>query len=183
MLDLIARRLRGLHSSWRSIDGAALTLRVVLGSTFIGHGAQKLLGWFGGGGVDGTTMFFKSIGIPAPHFFAVFVGLTEFVGGLLVLTGLLTVAAAAALIGDMLVAIISVTGGHGFFVETSNGGWEINFLIIGLLGALTLIGAGAWSVDHLLGLARADTAPTTPASPDAPRTSRRERFARPERVG
>jgi putative oxidoreductase len=163
MFDLIARRLRGLHSSWTAVDGAALLLRGVIGYVFIGHGAQKLFGWFGGGGIDGTAAFFKSIGIPAPHFFAVFVGLTELGGGLLIAAGVLTVAAAIALIGDMLVAIVSATGAHGFFVETPNGGWEINFVVIGLLGALTLIGAGAWSIDQVLGLTRAE-APAEPAT-------------------
>jgi putative oxidoreductase len=152
MFDSIRARLRAFHSSRAAIDGAGLLLRGVLAYTFIGHGAQKLFGSFGGGGIDGTAQFFDSIGIPLPHFFAVFVGLTELGGGLLIAAGLLTVAAAAALIGDMLVAILTYTGAHGFFVETPNGGWEINFVVIGLLGALALIGAGAWSVDQALGL-------------------------------
>jgi uncharacterized membrane protein YphA (DoxX/SURF4 family) len=52
-------RLRGLHSSWRAVDGAALLLRFVLGFVFVAHGAQKLFGWFGGGGIDGTAAFFS----------------------------------------------------------------------------------------------------------------------------
>jgi putative oxidoreductase len=171
LFETVGSRLRGVHSSWSAVDRAALLLRAVVGFVFVGHGAQKLFGWFGGGGIDGTAAFFESISIPAPHFFAVFVGLTELGGGLLIAAGLLTVAAAAALIGDMLVAIVTLTGAHGFFVETPNGGWEINFVIIGLLGALTLIGAGAWSIDSALGLARNEepAAPATPATTTAPR--------------
>jgi putative oxidoreductase len=172
MFDVIAGQLRRVHSSRRAADAAALLLRGVLAYVFIGHGAQKLFGWFGGGGIDGTAAFFDSIGIPAPHFFAVFVGLTELAGGLLIAAGLLTVVAGLALIGDMLVAIVTYTGGHGFFVESPDGGWEINFVVIGLLGALVLIGAGVWSVDHRLGLTREEEAsglPPVPATSSAPR--------------
>jgi len=162
LFEIAGSRLRGVHSSWGAVDGAALVLRGVLGLVFFAHGAQKLFGWFGGGGIDGTAAFFDSIGIPAPDFFAVFVGLTEFVGGLLLIAGLLTVAVSVALIFNMIVAIATFNFAHGFFVESPNGGWEFNFVLIGLLGALTLIGAGARSVDHALGLARAREA--SPAS-------------------
>jgi putative oxidoreductase len=163
-------RLRGLHSSWRAVDGAALLLRFVLGFVFVAHGAQKLFGWFGGGGIDGTAAFFKSIGIPAEHVFAVLVGLTEFFGGLLILTGLLTVAASLALIVDMAVAIATLKHAHGFFVDppSPDGGWEYNFVLIGLLGALTLIGAGRWSIDRAIGLARDEAKAAPPAFPAPP---------------
>ena len=154
LFETVGRRLRGVHSSWRVIDGAALLLRGVLGFVFVAHGAQKLFGWFGGEGIDGTAAFFESLGIPAPHFFAVLVGLTEFCGGLLIVAGLLTVAVSVALIVDMVVAIATFNGANGFF--SSNGGWELNFVLIGLLGALTLIGAGRWGIDRAIGLARAD---------------------------
>jgi putative oxidoreductase len=161
-------RLRGVHSSWRAVDGAALLLRFVVGFVFVAHGAQKLFGWFGGGGIDGTAAFFKSIGIPAEHVFAVLVGLSEFFGGLLILTGLLTVAASLALIVDMAVAIATLKHAQGFFVDppSPDGGWEYNFVLIGLLGALTLSGAGRWSIDHAIGLAR-DEAKAAP-SPSSP---------------
>jgi putative oxidoreductase len=154
LFETVGSRLRGLHSSWGTVDAAAVLLRGVLGVVFVAHGAQKLFGWFGGAGIDGTAAFFKSIDIPAPHFFAVFVGLTEFGGGLLLVAGLLTVAAGLALTVDMVVAIATYNGANGFF--TLDGGWELNLTLIGLLGALTLIGAGARSVDRALGLARAD---------------------------
>jgi putative oxidoreductase len=175
--------MRALHSSWRAVDVAAVVLRRVLAFVFVGHGGQKLFGWFGGGGIDGTTAFFSSLDIPAPHFFAVFVGLTELGGGLLLAAGLLTVVAAVALIGDMLVAIVTLTGGHGFFVETPNGGWEINLVILGLLSALAAIGAGAWSVDHALGLGRVRT-PAAEArfTREVPRATDNQRVGEPDRV-
>jgi putative oxidoreductase len=153
-LKTVARRLRGLHSSWSVVDTAALLMRSVLGFTFVGHGAQKLFGWFGGGGIAGTTQFFTFIKVPAPHLMSVVVGLVEFFGGLLIIGGLMTVAVSLALVLDMLGAIATFNHAHGFFVESPNGGWELNFVLVGLLGALALIGAGAWSVDRLLGLVR-----------------------------
>jgi putative oxidoreductase len=154
LFETVGGRLRAVQSNWRAVDAAALLVRGVLGFVFVAHGAQKLFGWFGGTGIDGTAGFFRSLGIPAPHFFAVFVGLTEFCGGLLIVAGLLTVAATVALIFDMVVAIATFNGPNGFF--SSNGGWELNFALIGLLGGLGLIGAGAWSLDHVLGLGRVE---------------------------
>jgi putative oxidoreductase len=167
LFETVGSRVRGLHSSWRAVDSGALLLRGVLGFMFFAHGAQKLFGWFGGGGIEGTAVFFKSLGIPASHFFAVFVGLTEFGGGLLIAAGLLTVVAAVALIGDMVVAIATATHANGFFVVASKGGWELNLAVIGLLAALAVIGAGAWSLDYALGLARTRTAAAA-ASPGVP---------------
>jgi putative oxidoreductase len=152
LFELVASRLRGMHSSPRAADVAAVLIRGVLGYTFVGHGAQKLFGAFGGGGIDGTTQFFTFIGLSNPHLMAIVVGLVEFFGGLLLIAGLLTVPVALVLVADMFGAIATLTGGHGFFVESPNGGWEINFVLIGLAGALTLIGAGAWSLDRVVGL-------------------------------
>jgi putative oxidoreductase len=148
-------RLGELHSNWTAVDTAALLMRGVLGYVFVAHGAQKLFGWFGGGGIDGTTGFFTSIKIPAPKLMAIASGLAEFFGGIAIIVGLLTVVASLLLIVDMVGAIAAFTHSHGFFVESPDGGWEINFVLLGLLGALALVGAGAWSVDHSLGLARA----------------------------
>jgi putative oxidoreductase len=154
VLTSLGSRLRGLQSSWSVVDAAALLLRGVLGFVFVGHGAQKLFGWFGGGGISGTTGFFTFINVPSPHLMAVVVGLVEFFGGLLLLAGLATVPASLALVLDMVGAIVTFNHGHGFFVESPNGGWELNFVLIGMLGALTLVGAGAWSIDRAVGLGR-----------------------------
>ena len=155
LLENVGSRLSGVHSKWSVVGGAALLMRGVLGYVFVAHGAQKLFGWFGGRGIEGTAGFFDFLGIPAPRFFAVLVGLTEFFGGLLLIVGLLTVATSLALLVDMVLAIATFNHAHGFFVESPNGGWELNFVLIGLLGALTLVGAGAWSIDQRLGLAGA----------------------------
>jgi putative oxidoreductase len=160
--ETVGRRVRGLHSSWRTVDVAALVLRGVLGYVFVAHGAQKLFGWFGGGGLDGTTKFFTFLKVPSPHFFAAVAGVTEFVGGILLIAGFLTVLTSLALIVDMALAIALFNIDHGFFVESPNGGWELNFTVIGLLAALTLIGAGAVSIDRAIGLARRAEEATDP---------------------
>jgi len=147
------RRLGAVHTTRTAVDSAAMLLRGVLGFVFIAHGAQKLFGWFGGGGIDGTTAFFTSLDIPAPRFFAVVAGLTEFFGGLLLIFGLLTAVTGLALLVDMVLAIVTFNADNGFFVESPGGGWELNFVLIGMLGALVLIGAGGWSIDRVLGLA------------------------------
>jgi len=162
LIDTVGSRLRGVHSSWSVIDAAALLIRGVLGFVFVAHGAQKLFGWFGGGGIDGTTAFFTFLEIPAPHFFAVVVALLEFFGGLLLLAGLLTVVVSLALLVNMVGAIVTFNHANGFFVESPKGGWELNFVLIGMLGALSLIGAGAWSADHAAGLARKTSAAAPP---------------------
>jgi putative oxidoreductase len=109
MFESLGRPLRAAQSSWGSVDAAALVLRVVLGAVFVAHGGQKLFGWFGGTGIDGTSAFFNRVGIPASQAFAYVVGITEFFGGVLPLAGHLTVVATIGLIVDMAVAIAKVS--------------------------------------------------------------------------
>lgn len=162
MFEGLGRPLRAVQSSWSSVDLAALVVRGVLGFVFIAHGGQKLFGWFGGGGVHGTTVFFRAIGIPAPDAFAYVVGITEFFGGVLLVVGLLTFVAALGLVIDMAVAIATVSHAFSFFSQTKVGyGWELNLALIGLAAALLIMGPGAWSLDAALGLARR----TEPAIP------------------
>ena|SRR5699024_977075 len=125
-----------------------LIIRLVVGLTFVGHGAQKLFGWFGGGGIKGTGKFFDSIGIKPGAAMAVLAGLSEFVGGLLFAAGLLTPLAALLLIGTMLIAIIKVHAANSFW--SSNGGMEYNLVIIAVGISVALIGAGAYSVDAMI---------------------------------
>jgi putative oxidoreductase len=155
MVDDLARPLRAMQSSWTSVDLAALVLRGVLGIVFIAHGGQKLFSWFGGGGIHGTTAFFRVAGIPAPDVFAYVVGITELFGGVLLVLGLLTVVAAIGLVVDMIVAIATVSHTFSFFSQQKVGyGWELNLALIGLAAALLIMGPGAWSVDATLGLTR-----------------------------
>jgi putative oxidoreductase len=162
MFEGLGRPLRAVQSSWSSVDLAALIVRGVLGFVFIAHGGQKLFGWFGGGGVHGTTAFFRVVGIPAPDAFAYVVGVTEFFGGVLLVVGLLTFVAALGLLIDMAVAIATVSHAFSFFSQTKVGyGWELNLALTGLAAALLIMGPGAWSLDAALGLTRR-SAPAIP---------------------
>ncbi|WP_406493045.1 DoxX family protein [Streptomyces sp. NBC_00846] len=130
----------------RAYDIGLLVLRLALGLTMAAHGAQKLFGWFGGGGIDGTGQFFAASGYPSPKAFAVVAGLSETLGGLGLVLGLLTPLAAAAVAGT-LVNAISVKWGGGFFAPE---GVEYELLIALTAVALALTGPGRIAVDRLL---------------------------------
>mgnify|MGYP001411275437 FL=1 len=127
-----------------------LIARIILGLGMAAHGAQKLFGWFGGYGIKGTGGFFESVGFRPGIFFAASAGLGELVGGVLTLLGLGGPIGPAIIIMVMLVAILAVHWGHGFFV--SKNGSELPLLYIS--GALLLMFAGlsVYSIDSLLGL-------------------------------
>jgi putative oxidoreductase len=125
-------------------------IRFVIGGLLVGHGTQKLLGWFGGHGPQGTGAFFESLGLRPGTAMAVGAGLGEVVGGVLIALGLLTPVGAALLIAVMLTAIWTVHRGSGLWV--SDGGPEYNLVILAALFAVTAIGPGAWSLDHALGI-------------------------------
>ena len=129
-------------------DLALLVLRLVLGGVFIAHGAQKLFGWFGGPGLQGTAGFFEKLGIRPGSVTALLAGLAEFGGGLLVLLGLLTPLGALAVIVVMIVAILRVHLPNGFF--NTSGGYEFNLTLIGIAVALILAGSGAYGLDAVL---------------------------------
>lgn len=126
-----------------------LLLRLVLGVTLAGHGAQKLFGVFGGHGIKGTGGFFGNLGFRAPAAMALFAGLGEFGGGLLFAAGLLTPFAALALTVVMAVAIASVHWSKGFWAGA--GGYEYNLLIVAGAVAVAAIGPGRFSLDHAFG--------------------------------
>jgi len=130
-----------------------LALRVVVGSLFVGHGTQKLFGWFGGHGRAGTARFFESLGLQPATVMAVSAGMAEVAGGALLALGLLTPLAAALLISVMAVAIATVHWRNGPWV--TEGGYEYNAVMIAVAFALAAIGAGRWSLDHAFGLADA----------------------------
>ncbi len=131
-------------------DLALLLIRIWLGITFLGHGGQKLFGWFAGGGPDGTARHFESLGIRPGRFWAVLAGLGEFGGGALVGLGLLTSLGALAIIITMVVAIAASTGRQGFWID--HGGYEYNLFLIVVSLALMLTGPGAFALDPLLGV-------------------------------
>ncbi|TYS90628.1 DoxX family protein [Rossellomorea aquimaris] len=125
-----------------------LVIRLVVGLTFAAHGAQKLFGWFGGHGLQGTGGFFESIGIQPGKTMALLAGLSEVAGGLLFAAGFLTPLAALLIIGTMIVAIVKVHGPNGYWV-TQNG-TEYNVMLIVVALGVALVGAGSFSIDALL---------------------------------
>jgi putative oxidoreductase len=124
-------------------------LRTVIGVLFFGHGAQKLYGWFGGHGLDGTGQFFESLGLRPGRRHAALAGAAEAGGGALLALGLFTPAAAAALIGVMSTAVRTVHLKNGPWV--SEGGYEYNLTLIAIMVALADLGPGDISLDHALG--------------------------------
>lgn len=96
------------------MNAGILIIRLVIGLSFMGHGAQKLFGWFGGHGLKGTGGFFESIGIKPGYQMALLAGLAEFIGGALFALGLFTPLAAVLIAGTMVVAIVKVHGSNGF---------------------------------------------------------------------
>jgi putative oxidoreductase len=127
-----------------------LALRVVVGLLFVGHGAQKLFGSFGGHGPDGTGAFFESVGMRPGRSMALVAGAFEVIGGLLLAAGLVTPLGAAMLSIVMFTAIWTVHIGKGLWV--TEGGFEYNLVLLATTFAVSAIGAGAWSLDHALGL-------------------------------
>jgi putative oxidoreductase len=125
-----------------------LLIRLVVGLTMAGHGAQKLFGWFGGYGPKGTGGFFEQIGIKPGVAMAVLAGLGELAGGLLFAAGLLTPVASALIVVIMLVAIVKLHVKNGFWVSAN--GFEYNLVLIAIAVGVALIGPGAYSVDSLL---------------------------------
>jgi putative oxidoreductase len=125
-----------------------LLLRVVAGVIFMGHGSQKLFGWFGGGGPQGTAGFFGSLGYRWPAVMALAAGLSEFGGGLLLALGLLTPLACLAIAVVMLNAIATVVFPKGFL-----GGYEFELMLLTVVIALAATGPGEISIDDAAGWA------------------------------
>jgi putative oxidoreductase len=132
---------------------AVTVVRVVLGVIFFAHGSQKVLGWFGGYGLKGTTGWFVSTGRPRPIAYAVC--FFEFLGGIGLLLGFLTRLAALAVIVVMVGAIAKVHWRHGFFINWDlapgkGHGFEANLAFIAMAVACLIAGGGALSLDALL---------------------------------
>jgi len=135
---------------------ATVILRLVLGIVFFAHGAQKLLGWFGGPGFSGTMgMFTTYLHIPAPFAFLAIVA--EFFGGLGILLGFLTRIAAFGITVNMLVAIATIHHSFGFFMNWTGAqkgeGFEYHLLVLAITAYLMIRGAGALSIDHAIATA------------------------------
>lgn len=142
-------------STGPAVDLALIVVRIALAWIFIYYGAAKLFGAFpGSGGPHGLheTATFMSQGaqLRPGEFFAVLAGVTEFGGGIAMALGLCTRLAGLALFGDMVMAIITVTGAEGFNPSTFGTGYQLNVAIAGLALVAALIGAGRFSVDALI---------------------------------
>jgi len=127
---------------------APLALRLPVGIILMGHGAQKLFGWFGGYGLQGTGQWMASIGLEPGVVMAFLAGSGEFFGGLFILLGLLTRPAAFVVAITMLVAIFSVHISNGLFL--SNNGYEYGLALLAAAVSLVISGAGKASVDEAL---------------------------------
>ncbi|WP_029100889.1 DoxX family protein [Brevibacillus thermoruber] len=124
------------------MDLGLLIIRLVVGLTFVGHGAQKLFGWFGGYGLKGTGGWLESIGLKPGVTMALLAGLGELVGGLLFAAGVGTWVGALLIALTMLVAIVKVHGANGYWA-TQNG-FEYNLVLIAVAIGVALIGPGAY---------------------------------------
>ncbi|HEY1163181.1 MAG TPA: DoxX family protein [Candidatus Dormibacteraeota bacterium] len=127
-----------------------LVLRLVVGLTLAGHGAQKLFGWWGGPGMAGWTQAVTRLRIRPPVPFAWLAALSELGGGLLFALGLLSPLGTLALTGTMLVAVATVHWPNGFW--TSKRGYEYNLTVIASAVAVGLTGPGTYSLDQALGI-------------------------------
>lgn len=125
-----------------------LALRVPLGIIFAAHGAQKLFGWFGGYGLEGTGQWMASIGLEPGVLMAALSGSAEFFGGVFLLLGLLTRPTALVLAVTMLVAIFSVHISHGLFM--SNNGYEFALALLAGVVSLLISGGGRASLDKVI---------------------------------
>ena len=144
------RILQWLLQTDSSVVG--LILRITLAVVIFPHGAQKVLGWFGGHGFKGTMKFFTDSGIPAV--LALLAIVAEFLGPFGLAFGLLTRIAAFGIACVMVVAIFTVHWPHGFFMNWSGNqkgeGFEYHLLVLGIAITLIIVGAGAWSLDGTL---------------------------------
>jgi putative oxidoreductase len=131
---------------WRVI------LRVLVGGLFVGHGTQKLFGWFGGHGVEGTAGFFESLGLKPGKRNAIAAGAAEAGGGALLAAGLATPLAGAAINGTMVTAIRHVHAAKGPW--STEGGWEYNAVLLAAVFAIVEAGPGPVSLDHAFGTER-----------------------------
>src|SRR5271163_2299204 len=146
--------IRKLYSTDDSTTRAIL--RLVLGVVFFAHGAQKMLGWFGGFGFSGTMGFFTGM-LHVPALFAFLAIAAEFFGGLGLILGFLTRIAAFGIAVNMVVAVVMVHSSNGFFMNwtgTQKGeGFEYHLLALAVTAFLMIRGAGAFSVDRVIATA------------------------------
>jgi putative oxidoreductase len=143
-------RWRGAPSKSRPVyvNRSLLLLRTLVGLLFVGHGLQKVTGWFGGPGMTAWTQSVAKDGLQPAIFWSSVEAWGELAGGVLLVLGFLTPFAASFIVGDMLVAILKVHAARGLWSQT--GGYEYNLVLIGLMLALGLMGPGLYALDGRL---------------------------------
>jgi putative oxidoreductase len=140
-MNTLIRKLMESNDSF-----APLALRIPIGIIFMAHGAQKLFGWFGGYGLEGTGGWMESIGLAPGFLMALLAGSAELFGGLFILLGLLTRLSSIALAFTMVVAIFSVHFANGLFM--SNNGYEFGLALLAASVPLAISGGGKLALDN-----------------------------------
>jgi putative oxidoreductase len=129
-------------------NAGSLLLRVPVGVILIAHGGQKLFAWFGGYGLEGTASWMASIGLEPGYLMALMAGSAEFFGGIGLVLGLLTRPAALVAALTMLVGLVTVHLGNGFFLDS--GGIEYALALLAATTALAIQGGGMLSMDRIV---------------------------------
>ena len=132
------------------VNLALLVLRTIMGSLMLGHGAQKLFGWWGGYGLEGTSGWLESLGLRPGRIWAILAGGSEFGGGVLSLLGLLNPVGPLGVIGAMAAATRKAHWGNPIWV--TEGGPELPLTNISIATALMVAGPGEFSLDRALGI-------------------------------
>lgn len=135
------------HAFVKNTSIAPLALRLGAGTIFAAYGAQKLFGWFGGYGLEGTGQFMASLGLEPGYLMALAAGSAEFFGGILLILGLLTRPVGIVLSFTMLVAIVTVHLPNGLFM--ANNGYAFGLALMVISMSLAVSGAGKLSLDNL----------------------------------
>ena len=143
MTNPVFKRVLDTQAGWSPV-----LLRIVAGIIFVAHGAQKLFGWFGGYGLDGTGQWMESVGITPGYIMALLAGSAEFFGGFALVLGFLVRPAAVVLAFTMIVAIVSVHLQNGLFMAKN--GYEFALSLLVVTVSLVISGAGGVSVDGML---------------------------------
>ena len=144
-------QIRSVKDAPRARDLALLVVRIGLAWIFVYHGAGTLFGAFGQPGIHGHAVFFATVAHLHPGtFFAVLSGIIEFFGGLAVGVGVLGRVAAAGLVGDMVIAMVTVTWRNGIVSNAAGSGYELNVALAALALVIVIMGTGRYSPDVAL---------------------------------
>lgn len=144
-------QIRAVKEAPVARDLALLVVRIGLAWIFVYHGAGTLFGAFGQAGIHGHAVFFANVAHLHPGtFFAVLSGIIEFFGGLAVGVGILGRLAAAGLVGDMVIAMVTVTWHNGIISNAAGSGYELNVALAALAMVIVILGTGRYSLDVVI---------------------------------